>query len=121
MNLNSVVLMGRLTKAPDLRYTQSGKPVCSFTIAINGYTDETDYFDCVAWEKTGEYISKKYAKGAMICITGRLKNREWEKDGVRRTKTDIIVGLTYPTGERLNNDKPVKFEELADDDGELPF
>lgn len=125
-SFNSVNIMGRLTKAPELRYTKNSTPVCSFTIALDGYKDDTIFVDCVAWDKQGEFVSKYFPKGALILIEGRLTNRRWEKDGISRTVTEVTVKEAHFTGER-RKDEPVtqgvsvKFEELTDDLGELPF
>lgn len=74
--LNKVILMGRLTRAPELRCTVVGKNVCNFSIAINsGYGDNqtTDYINCIAWEKTAEFVGKYFDKGKMIIVAGRLR------------------------------------------------
>ncbi len=89
--LNSIVLMGRLTRDPELRYTKNKVPVASFTLACNRDHGkdgeyEADFIDIVAWRQTGEFASKYFAKGQLVAVEGRLQTRKWEdKDGNKRT------------------------------------
>ena len=98
--LNHIVLMGRLTRDPELRYTQSGTPVASFSLAVerdfgsrDGGEKQTDFIDIVAWRQTGEFVSKYFTKGRMAVVTGRLQIRDWQdKDGnKRRTELRLRV------------------------------
>ena len=97
--LNRIVIMGRLTKEPDLRTTSSGVTVTSFTVAVDrdfGAKKETDFIDCVAWRQTGEFISKYFHKGSMIAVTGRLQSRKWQtREGENRTSWEISVDNAY--------------------------
>ena len=100
--MNRVIMMGRLTKDPELRRTGSGVAVASFSVAVDrdyGPKDGekvTDFFDCVAWRQTGEYISKYFTKGRMIVLEGRLERREWtDKNGQKRTSVEINVESAY--------------------------
>ena len=100
--LNHITLMGRLVADPELRRTTNGTPVASFRIACDrdfsgkGEEKKCDFFSCVAWRHTGEFISKYFTKGRMIVIDGRLENRDWnDKDGNKRTSTEIIVENAY--------------------------
>lgn len=86
--LNRTIMMGRLTRDPELRKTQTGTPVCSFSIACDrGFKNasgekETDFFDCVAWRQTAEFVSQYFTKGRMVVVEGRLQNRNWtDKEG----------------------------------------
>jgi len=98
-NLNRVVLVGRLTGAPELKYTQSGKPVANFNLANNrtytqnGEKKETaSFFSCVAWDKLGEVMTEYCHKGDRIGIEGRLQQRAWEdQNGNRRSTVEIVV------------------------------
>ena len=100
--LNRTCLMGRLTRDPELRKTLPGTPVCSFSIACerdfknaNG-EKETDFFDCVAWRQTAEFISQYFTKGRMVVVDGRLQNRGWtDKEGNKRRTTELIVDNAY--------------------------
>ena len=77
--LNHIVILGRLVKDPELRYTQSNTPVASFTVAVDrdfGEDKQTDFIDCTAWRKTGEFVSKHFQKGSMIVVSGRLQSRK---------------------------------------------
>lgn len=132
--LNKIMVMGRLTRDPELRYTQSGTPVASFTVAVDrDFADqngkrETDFIDCVAWRQGGEFVSKYFSKGSMIVVVGRLQLRDWtDKEGNKRRTAEIVTESTY-FGESKRKDgyeeRPVEepqFEELPDDDGDLPF
>ena len=125
--MNTVVLMGRLTKNPELRQTQSGTDVTQFTIAVNRrYKDAngeypTDFINCVAWRQTAGFISKYFAKGAMIAVTGTLQTRKYtDKQGAERTATEVVVDNAEFTGEKKERDI---FDDYSDveDDGRLPF
>ena len=93
--INKAILMGRLTRDPELRHTGSGTPVCSFSIAINnGYGEnaQTDFVNCVAWNKTAEFVSKYFTKGRMIIVIGRISSRSWEgPDGKKNYATEVVA------------------------------
>ena len=96
LNLNKVILGGRLTNEPELKTTQSGLSVVSFSIAVNrkakqGEEQKADFFNVTAWRQTAEHISRYFHKGSSICIVGSLQNSSWEKDGQKHYKTDIIA------------------------------
>lgn len=111
MSINCVTLSGNLTKDPELRKTQSNKDVCSFTIATNEGKDKTEFHNCVAWEKTAEIISQYSRKGQKLAVQGRLQTRKWEKDGVDRYSTEIIV---------FQVDLPSKSSQEAPQGGQTP-
>ncbi len=133
--LNSVTLMGRLTRDPELRYTQKETPVASFTLAVDrdfsGKEDrQTDFIDIVAWSKTAEFVSKYFSKGSMAVVQGRLQIRDWtDRDGGKRRSAEIIADRVYfgepkssNNGARKPADVPVsvEFEDMEEDE-ELPF
>ncbi len=93
--INKAILMGRLTRDPELRHTGTGTPVCSFSIAIdNGYGEnrQTDFINCVAWNKTAEFVSNYFSKGKMIIVIGRISTRSWEgQDGKRNYTTEVVA------------------------------
>ncbi len=99
--LNRIIIMGRLTRDPELRRTQSGTSVCSFSVACDrdfGKDEEkkTDFFDVVAWRERGEFVSKYFSKGRMIIVEGTLQNRDWtDKDGNKRRTTEILASSVY--------------------------
>ena len=101
--LNHIVIMGRLTRDPELRRTGSGIAVASFTVAVDrdfggrdGGEKETDFIDCVAWRQTGEFVSKYFTKGSMIVVSGRLQVRGWtDKDGNKRRTAEIVADNVY--------------------------
>ena len=93
--INKAILMGRLTRDPELRHTGSGTPVCSFSIAIdNGFGENrsTDFINCVAWNKTAEFVEKYFTKGRMIIVVGRISTRTWEgQDGKKNSVTEVVA------------------------------
>lgn len=99
--LNHIVIMGRLTRDPELRYTQSQIPVTSFRVAVDrdfgrGEERQTDFIDCVAWRSTGEFVSKYFQKGSMAVVSGRLQMRDWtDKDGNKRTSAEVVADNVY--------------------------
>lgn len=137
--INKVILMGRLTKDPELRYTNNKTPVCSFTIAVNngyGEKQQTDFINCVAWNKTAEFVTKYFAKGKMIIVIGRIATRSWEtQDGKRAYATEVIANEVNfgesKTSPQLNTpqtaaqppmqDDDDDFTPLDEEDDDLPF
>ena len=131
--LNKIVLMGRLCKSPELRRTQSGTAVTSFTLAVdrdfkgqNG-EKETDFIDIVAWRNTAEFVCNYFAKGRMAVVEGRLQIRDWtDKNGNKRSSAEVVADNVYFGDSKRDSDAPPvdptpKFEELDEQDGELPF
>ena len=101
--LNHIVIMGRLTRDPELRRTGSGVAVASFTLEVDrdfapkdGGERETNFIDCVAWRQTGEFVSKYFTKGRMAVVSGRLQIRGWtDKDGNKRRSAEIVADNVY--------------------------
>ena len=96
--LNHSVIMGRFVRDPEIRRTNSGKAVCSFTIACDkpGKDSGASFIDCVAWEKTAEFINNYFMKGSAIVVEGRLESRQYEtKDGQKRTATEVVVSQAH--------------------------
>ena len=101
--LNHIVIMGRLTRDPELRYTQSQVAVASFTLAVDrdfsgrdGGERQTDFIDCVAWRQTGEFVSKFFTKGSMAVVSGRLQLRDWtDRDGNKRRSAEVVADNVY--------------------------
>ena len=148
--MNQIVLMGRLTRDPELRHTPNGVAVASFSLAVDrGYTPkdggerQADFIDIVAWRNTGEFVSKYFTKGQMCAVTGRLQIRDWtDKDGNKRKSAEVVADNVYFTESKRSRDAnpggipdtgggyssnyqaPVTgsdFAELDMDDGDLPF
>ena len=145
--LNKVFVMGRLTRDPELRRTQSGTAVASFAMAVDrDFKDKatgertTDFIDCVAWRQTGEFVSRYFTKGRMAVVEGRLQARDWtDKDGNKRRTVEIVADQVYFGDSKKEESQntytagyaqpsgyaapPAQddYAELADDDGELPF
>lgn len=98
--LNIVAIQGRLSADPEQRTTQTGTPVCSFTLAVqrnikSGDEYPTDWIDCVAWKGTAEFICKYFQKGQLMAVNGTLQTRSYEKDGVKRKTTQVVVQSAY--------------------------
>ena len=110
--LNHIVIMGRLTRDPELRRTGSGVAVASFSVAVerdfgsrDGGEKETDFIDCVAWRQTGEFVSKYFTKGRMIVVSGRLQIRSWtDKDGNKRRTAEVVADNVYFGDSRRDSD-----------------
>ena len=110
--LNHIIIMGRLTRDPELRTTQAGVSVTSFTVAVDrdfggrdGGERQTDFIDCVAWRATGEFVSKYFHKGSMIVVSGRLQSRKWQdRDGNNRTSWEINADNVYFGESRRDSD-----------------
>lgn len=124
--LNKIVIMGRLTRDPELRQTQNQIPVASFTLAVDrDFGEETDFIDCVAWRKTAEFVSNYFFKGKMAVVAGRLQIRNWEdKDGNNRKSAEVVADNVY-FGDSKKDSGTAEysgFQEADDisDDG-LPF
>ena len=142
--LNHIVTMGRLVRDPELRHTQSGIPVCSFTVACDrDYKDAngdkaTDFIDIVAWRNTADFVSRYFTKGRMAVIDGRLQLRDWtDRDGNKRRSAEILANSVHfgdskpqnqatpaPTGAPVSAGVPAGGGYDADDlegSGDLPF
>lgn len=96
--MNTITLLGRLTKNPEARYTSTGKAVTLFTLAVNRYTNsdgqrEADFINCQAWEKTAEVVGNHVSKGDRLLVEGRLQIRSYtDKEGTKRYVTEVVVG-----------------------------
>lgn len=140
--LNVVVLMGRLTANPELRTTNSGISVTSFSVAVNrnyakqGQENDTDFINCVAWRNNAEFITKYFAKGQMIAVQGSLRQNSYtDKDGNKRNTYDVQVdrvdfcGSKNESGSARSDEGPASFsnvdtgdfEEISMGDEDLPF
>ena len=123
--MNQVLLIGRLTKDPELKYSQSGKAFCRFSIAVTKEfnRNETDFFDCVAWNKTAEIIAEYMRKGKKIAIQGRLETGSYEKEG-RNIKTYSIIVDKFEfvdsAGGQGQQQSSSYNDEIMDDD-DFPF
>ena len=132
--MNKVILTGRLTRDPELRYTQNNKAVCSFTIATNRPVvrdgeNTADFINCCVWGKTAENLSKYQGKGSLIGIEGRLESRSYDdKDGNKRYVTEVQVEHIEFLGSKSDGQAAKEsdpFEEFSNEteisDDELPF
>lgn len=104
--MNKVILMGRLTRDPEMRQTPNGVAVCSFSIAVNRrFAKEgqqtADFINCTAWRQQAEFICKYFQKGSMIAIVGNIQTRSWDnQEGKRQYATDVVVDEVYFTGSK---------------------
>ena len=139
--LNHIVIMGRLTRDPELRRTGSGVAVTSFTLAVDrdipskDGNREADFIDCVAWRQTGEFVAKYFTKGRMAVVDGRLQIRSWtDKDGNKRKTAEVIADNVYFGDSRQESTGTESYsgyaapapaasdyEMLEDDDAQLPY
>lgn len=130
--LNKCFLLGRMTKDPEIRRTNGGAAVTSFTLAVerdfktNG-EKETDFIEVVAWRNTAEFVSKYFSKGRMAIVEGRLQIRDWtDKNGNKRRTAEVVADNVYfGDSKRENREVPeykqADFAEISEEDGELPF
>lgn len=127
-NFNKVILGGRMTADPELKTTQSGIPVCSFSLAVNrkvakDQAQQTDFITCVAWRNTAEFISRYFRKGSSICIVGNIQTRSWtDQSGAKRYATEVIAEEASFVDSKAEQPTQVEpqFEEMSNDD-DLPF
>lgn len=107
--MNKVILMGRLTRDPEMRQTTGGISVCSFSIAVNRRfakdgQQNADFINCTAWRQQAEFICKYFTKGSMICVVGNLQSRSWEnQEGKKQYATDVVVDEVYFTGSKAES------------------
>ena len=127
--MNKVVLMGRLTRDPEVRYTQTNNTlVASFTLAVNrrfarqGEERQADFINIVAWSKTGEFCSKYFKKGQQIALVGRIQTRSWDDtEGKKRYATEVIAEEVYfAESKKDDSNIDVNFADSSQDD-DLPF
>ena len=148
--LNRIILMGRLTRDPELRRTGSGTAVTSFSLAVDrdfksqSGEKETDFIDIVAWRNTAEFVSKYFTKGRMAVVEGRLQIRDWtDRDGGKRRSAEVVADNVYFGDSKRDGSGdygsapaysapaysapaperggPSDFAEIGEEDGELPF
>lgn len=138
--LNKSILMGRLVRDPELRNTQTGTAVASFTLAVDrDFKDKqtgekaTDFIDIVAWRQTAEFVSRYFTKGRMAVVEGRLQIRDWtDREGNKRRAAEVIADNVYFGDSKRDADAPPPAApsggygapsggQFTDDDGELPF
>ena len=146
--LNRIVIMGRLTRDPELRHTQTGTAVASFSLAVDrgvkskeGGEQATDFSDVVVWRQTAEFVSRYFTKGRMAVVEGRLQIRDWtDKEGGKRRSAEVVADNVYFGDSRKDGEQSAyappapaagsyappfpagdQFADLGDDDGDLPF
>lgn len=112
-DINHVVLVGRLTRDAELRYTQNGTPIVKFSIAVNRrkkasdeWVEEVSFFDVVFWGKMGESINQYLVKGKQVAVTGELRQNRWEQDGQPRSKVEVIASNLQLLGSAQGVGKP---------------
>ena len=134
-NFNKVILGGRLTAEPELKQTQGGHSVASFSVAVNrrtkpGMEQQTDFFNVTAWRQTADFVARYFHKGSSICIVGVLQNSSWtDQNGEKHYRTDIVAdevtfvdskGDNQAVSEYTSTMPTPKFEKIKTDD-DLPF
>ena len=128
--MNKSILMGRLTKDPEMRYTTSNTAICNFTLAVDrkfskaGEEKQTDFINIVSFGKTAEICEKWFYKGRQVAVVGRIQTRSWDgKDGKRQYATEVVAEETYFADSKKNEDTQTYDSGLPviDEDIELPF
>ena len=129
--LNHIVLMGRLCADPELRRTNSGTPVTSFTLAVDrdfksqSGEKEADFVPVIAWRNTAEFVSKYFTKGRMAVVEGRLQMRNWQdNNGNKRTTAEVVAENVYfgdTKREDSRSQAEPEYAEIQEEDGNLPF
>ena len=134
-NFNKVIIGGRLTSEPELKTTQSGLSVVSFSVAVNrkvkqGEEQKADFFNVTAWRQTADFVARYFHKGSSICIVGSLQNSSWtDQNGQKHSKTDIVADEVMFVDSKSDNESAQssygqqvvpKFEEIKTD-ADLPF
>ena len=121
--MNIVILMGRLTRDPELKYTSNGKAYTTFTLAVQKTKDEAEFIDCVAWEKTAENIAEYFRKGNRILIQGRLSVNSYEQNGEKKKFTRVLANTfefidSKNSGNSQNNNRN-RYD--SEEDESFPF
>ena len=131
--LNSIVIMGRLTSTPELKTTNSGLSVTSFTVAVDrrfqkqGEEKQTDFLNVVAWRQAADFVCKYFNKGDMIAVQGELQTRRYEdRDGNKRTATEIVAdNVSFCGGKKDSTQAAAQtgesYDDYAGNDDDLPF
>lgn len=123
--MNQVVLLGRMTKDPEVRFTSSNIATCSFTVAVDRRSKEggADFLNCVAWRQTAENIGKYFTKGQKIAVVGRLQARDYTtKDGDKRYVTEVVVdSFDFCEKGKTKDAEPAEFKPVETADDSLPF
>ena len=139
--MNVVILMGRMTRDPELKYTSGGKAFANFSLAVQKTKDEVEFIDCTVWEKTAETIAEYFRKGNRILVQGRLSVSSYEQNGEKRRMTRVVAnsfefvesagnsgnnsGYQQQQSFNNSNNKPVQNDDFdnddMDDDEEFPF
>ncbi len=131
--MNKIILIGRLTRNPEIVELDSGKGLTKFTLAVDKQfrpDAPADFFDCSAWEKTGEFCSKWFSKGQKVAVVGRMESRKYEdRDGNNRTAWDVTIESAHfadskkerEPGEDDDYEEPADDLDLNGDDDDLPF
>jgi len=123
--MNKVILVGRLAQDPEVRYTQSGKAVASFNLAVNRYgqKDSADFIPIVAWEKLAEVIGNNLKKGGQVLVEGRMQVRSYEtQEGQKRRVTEVIVqNVEFLGSKKSNESTPESFGDEVFPEEEIPF
>lgn len=128
--LNHIVLIGRLCADPELRRTNSGTPVTSFTLAVDrdfksqSGEKEADFVPVIAWRNTAEFVSKYFTKGRMAVVEGRLQMRNWkDNNGNKRITAEVVAENVYfgDTKREDSSTSEQEYNEIQEEDGDLPF
>lgn len=124
-SLNQATIMGNLTRDPELRTTPNGANVCNLSVALNSsykdkdgnWQEKTDYIEVQVWNKLGENCDKWLQKGRPVLVSGRLQTRQWEQDGQKRSKTEIVANdvvflSTEKSGAKVDNQTDIPLSDI---------
>lgn len=117
--MNTIIIIGRLTKDPEIRTTNSGKNVTTFSVAVRRNNDSSDFFNCVAFGKTAEFVEKYFHKGNMIAVEGAMHSEQYEKDGKKQTVWKLSANNVSFCESKPAEKETAYVDELPDDD--FPF
>lgn len=125
--MNVAILIGRLTRDPEVKALPSGINVCNFTIAVDrSYkskdgTRQADFISCTAWKERADLLGKYFFKGSKIAIEGNIQTRSWEQDGVKRYSTEVVVDQIHFVESKKDSEGRAQEDYLEEDDTALPF
>ena len=131
MEINTIVITGRLTRNAELKMTVQGQAMCKFSIAVNykkrqgeKWIDEADFFDVVVWGRQAESLNQYLVKGKTVGIEGKLRQEKWKEDGFNKSKVGIVANTIKLFGDNSNLNEDVKENPVEKDDGfseDIPF
>ena len=126
MDINNVILIGRLTKDPELNQTSTGTNICKFSLAVNGYKkDDVSFFDVITWNKLAETVNTYVGKGSRVCVSGTLRQERWEKDGKKFSKVVVNANtVQFLDAKKIDSKQAIINQEIVNNtfnSDEIPY